>query len=74
MSDKNFKVKNGIDVNGTSTIISSSTSNTTFLVKAASGQYSLIQDWQTSDGTSALSIDANGHLFANQRGIFINSG
>jgi len=74
MSDKNFKVKNGIDVNGTSTITSSSVSDTTFLVKASSGQYSSIQEWKVSDGTTAITIDANGHLFLNQRGVFVNSG
>lgn len=74
MSDKNFKIKNGIDANGASSIASSSVSDTTLSINSISGQYGLIQAWNVV-GSTVVQVDGNGHFYTlNGRGVFVNSG
>lgn len=62
MSDKNFKVKNGLDVNGAATINTGSSSAIGLIVKSVSGQTANLQEWQNDSGTAVATITPLGIL------------
>jgi hypothetical protein len=74
MSDKNFKVKNGIDANGTITVLQPNTSSVPLIIKAntlATGSNML--EMQRPDGTVRFAIGNDGALTVNSN-INFNGG
>ena len=74
MSDKNFKVKNGIDANGTITILQPTTSTIPLIIKANSvATGSNMLEMQRPDGTVRFAIANDGALTVNSN-ISFNGG
>jgi hypothetical protein len=62
MSDKNFKVKNGIDANGTITVSTGQAPGVGLILRGYGSQTADLQQWQYSDGNTYARISPYGQL------------